>query len=107
MLVNLGHGTEIPLWRPAVSTLDRLETTGEVWGWTVAGTHLGEGFCGGQQDVLRLQVTVDHVLEVQVSQGHQDLGADGGTTLHLQTLTPGGLGSGSLYLSTVFRCHCT
>jgi len=49
----------------------------------VDGTDLGEGFSRGQQDVLRLQVTVDHVLEVEVPQGHQDLGGNAGTILQI------------------------
>lgn len=36
-------------------------------------TNLRKRLCRGQQDVLRLQITVDDVLEVKMPQGYQDL----------------------------------
>lgn len=50
---------------------------------TVTATHtheyLRKRVCGRQQDVLRLEITVNDVLEVEMTQSHQDLkGAESG-----------------------------
>lgn len=52
-------------WQSGRETRRRLEPR--------TGSHLREGLGRGQEDVLGLQVTVDDVLEVEVSESHQDL----------------------------------
>lgn len=58
------------MWHSSRETRRRLELQD---GRFQIGSHLREGLGRGQEDVLGLQVTVDDVLEVEVSESHQDL----------------------------------